>query len=511
VILAFTTLHQLTLLGSEELVQELGGLPLALAQAGSYIHQTNYDVIGYLSLYRETWSTLFESNTFLSLRDLGGRSILTTWTLSYEAIQIKCPDAAQMLQLWSYFDHGDLWYGLFTPLLSVATTSETKLPEWYAQVVSSPTNFNVVIQALLSYSLAERQPTPLAYSVHPVVHQWCYHKTVKNRNATARLALIILGSTVPQQTNRNYWVVERRLLPHCNHLHKVMKDMPVASLKEYGGSNLLLYSYHMLGNLCSDQGKLKEAEEMYQRALKGYEKAWGSEHTSTLSIVNNLGLLYRDQGKLKKAEEMYQRALKGKKEAWGSEHTSTLETVNNLGNLYSDQGKLKEAEEMYQRALKGYEKAWSLEHTSTLETVNNLGNLYRDQGKLKEAEEMYQRALKGKEKAWGSEHTSTLGTVNNLGNLYRDQGKLKEAEEMYQRTLKGKEKAWGSEHTSTLETVNNLGLLYRDQGKLKEAEEMYQRALKGYEKARGSNHPNTIRIARNLENLTQNCVSSKAT
>ncbi|KFY77062.1 hypothetical protein V499_03467 [Pseudogymnoascus sp. VKM F-103] len=36
-----------------------------------------------------------------------------------------------------------------------------------------------------------------------------------------------------------------------------------------------LDSLKMLGNLCSDQGKLAEAEEMYQRALKGNEKARG--------------------------------------------------------------------------------------------------------------------------------------------------------------------------------------------------------------------------------------------
>jgi Tfp pilus assembly protein PilF len=47
---------------------------------------------------------------------------------------------------------------------------------------------------------------------------------------------------------------------------------------------------------------------MYQRALQGYEKAWGPEHTSTLRIVNNLGLLYVSQGKLDEAEQMYQRA-----------------------------------------------------------------------------------------------------------------------------------------------------------------------------------------------------------
>ena len=33
---------------------------------------------------------------------------------------------------------------------------------------------------------------------------------------------------------------------------------------------------------------------------------------------------------------MYERALKGTEEALRSEHTSTLSTVNNLGNLYAN-------------------------------------------------------------------------------------------------------------------------------------------------------------------------------
>ena len=51
---------------------------------------------------------------------------------------------------------------------------------------------------------------------------------------------------------------------------------------------------------------------MYVRALVGCEKALGSEHTSTLETVNNLGNLYADQGKLREAEDMYARALVGK-------------------------------------------------------------------------------------------------------------------------------------------------------------------------------------------------------
>jgi tetratricopeptide (TPR) repeat protein len=113
---------------------------------------------------------------------------------------------------------------------------------------------------------------------------------------------------------------------------------------------------------------------MYRRALGGRGKALGADHTSTLDTVNNLGALYREQGKLDEAEKMYQRALEGREKALalGAEHTSTLSTVNNLGLLYADQGKLGEAEKMYQRALEAREKALGAEHTSTLTTVNNL-------------------------------------------------------------------------------------------------------------------------------------------
>lgn len=46
----------------------------------------------------------------------------------------------------------------------------------------------------------------------------------------------------------------------------------------YSGSN---HAFHNLGLLYADQGKLAEAEKMYERALEGREKALGPEHTST--------------------------------------------------------------------------------------------------------------------------------------------------------------------------------------------------------------------------------------
>ena len=92
---------------------------------------------------------------------------------------------------------------------------------------------------------------------------------------------------------------------------------------------------------------------MFRRALKGREKAFGRDHKSTLTAVNQLGLLYRDQGKLDKAEEMFWRAREGYEKALGRDHMLKFTAVNNLGLLYRDQGKLEKIEEIYRRVLGG--------------------------------------------------------------------------------------------------------------------------------------------------------------
>lgn len=47
----------------------------------------------------------------------------------------------------------------------------------------------------------------------------------------------------------------------------------------------------------------------------------GSDHTCTLDIVSNPGpgVLYARQGKLAEAEQKFQRALDGKEKAWGQD------------------------------------------------------------------------------------------------------------------------------------------------------------------------------------------------
>ncbi|OHE90417.1 hypothetical protein CORC01_14294 [Colletotrichum orchidophilum] len=167
--------------------------------------------------------------------------------------------------------------------------------------------------------------------------------------------------------------------------------------------------FHALRNLFSDQGRLKEAEAMYDRALQGYEKALGPDHTSTLDLVHCLGLLYSGQGRLKEAEAMYERALQGKEKALGPGHTSTLATVGNLGNLYSD------------RALQGYEKILGPDAIKTyipaLNTLQDLGSMFEELGENSKAISYHQQAQNGLLSVLGSQNERFTNLSDKIASL----------------------------------------------------------------------------------------------
>jgi tetratricopeptide (TPR) repeat protein len=471
----------------DALLERLSGLPLALTQAAAYINQTAVSVAQYLEYYDRMGKDLMEQQQEYSLQEHAQRNLLTTCKISYEQVKRQSEEASSLLRLWSFLYAGDLWYELVACTKELG--AETVVPEWLTVLARDRLSFARALALLIKYSLVAAKTETASYAMHPLLHSWCRNlvKSEAERDLYRNLATEIVGRMAPSDSTKEYWVLQRRLLPHGQAILAGMR-----SEKRLETNLHVILAYQQLARMFGAHDRYMEAEEMYERALAGYMTALGPEHTSILITVNSLGILYAGQGRLAEAEEMHARALAGYEKALGPEHTSTLSTVNNLGLLYADQGRLAEAEAMYKRALAGYEKALGPDHTSTFSTVNNLGGLYRRQGRLAEAEAMYKRALAGNEKALGPEHTSTLNTVNNLGNLYRDQGKFAEAEAMYKRALAGYEKALGSEHTSTLDTVNNLGLLYADQGRLAEAQAMYERALAGYEKALGPEHTSTL-------------------
>lgn len=466
---------------SDELLRRLDGLPLALAQAATYMNETGTNFKTYTKLYDEQWKRLMENESTTPLRTYKNRSINTTWMVSYNAIQSENKSAANLLLLWAHLDNKTLPYWMFHTRAEEMTED---LPEWLDEAIADKVQFLKLIRLLRSYCLVESLHGGSSHSTHPVVHQWAFHvQNEYQRKELSRLAILVIGHAVPMKDDDEAQSMQRQLLPHAESWMERTEQMTLDTPSETDRE--MPYVLHRVGILFSDRGKLNKAERMYRRALEVKETVLGPESVSALETVNNLGLLYIRQGKLAEAESMCLRALEGKEKVLGADDLSTTGALNNLGNVYSSQGRVADAEKIYRHVLEAYEKTVGPDYLSSLHTRNNLGVLYKDQGRLAESEEMIQRALDGYEKALGPDHASTINTMNNLGSLYKLQGKLAEAERTYQHTLERKEEVFGPDHLSTIDTRNNLGVLYKSQGRLAEAERMYQDALDRYEKTVG--------------------------
>ena len=119
-----------------------------------------------------------------------------------------------------------------------------------------------------------------------------------------------------------------------------------------------------------------------KKKLAEQEQELGVDHEETLITVARIGNLLHVQGKLKEAEPFYRRALEGRERILGRDHPGTLASVNNLGQLLQAQGKFDLAEPFLRRALEGCERTLGRDHPDTLTSVNNLGLLLKDQGKI---------------------------------------------------------------------------------------------------------------------------------
>ena len=307
-----------------KLTKELDGLPLALVTAGAYLDQTAISFSDYLRLYKESWARLLEKSPELSSYE--DRTLFSTWQLSFNHVKQRNQLSAELLRLWAYFDNQDIWFELLRH-------GNSKDPEWIRELTKDELSFNEAVRVLSDHGLVEVDMSSQeliesrGYSIHGCVHSWTVY--VLNQEwdyDLAKLALKFVGCHVPEKESANkWWLTQRRLLPHAARCsHAVLNGMVIDDGMEWA-----LYN---LGLLYVDQGKLDEAEKMYQRALQGYEKAVGLENVAryqpALMTIWNLGDLFAAQGHMDKAKELYTRACTGYRALLGpsSDECQLLET-----------------------------------------------------------------------------------------------------------------------------------------------------------------------------------------
>ncbi len=154
-----------------EIVEFMGGNPLALDQAGAYIEVTGCGLLAYLNLYKKRHAELLgmragpdPDHTTLHHPD----SIATTLSLCFERLQHATKDdkinkaAAEMLQLCAFLDPEQIPEKIIT-----IGASGFKIP--LQEIANDALKLDKAIQALRKFSLIERNPDANTLTLHRLV------------------------------------------------------------------------------------------------------------------------------------------------------------------------------------------------------------------------------------------------------------------------------------------------------------------------------------------------------
>ncbi len=359
------------------IVDVLGGLPLAIDQAGAYIEESGCSLAQYLAFYRTRRKELLRRRSGLPTEH--PEPVATTWSLSFQKVKEANPAASELLQVCAFLDADAIPEELFTK-------GAKHLGKVLSPVASDPYQLNEAIQVLRQYSLIRRQTHTHRLSIHRLVQAVLQDTmTMKQQRQWTERVIHALWEASPKVDYGKLSAYEP-YLPHLLHGATLIDEYHL-SFADAG------YLLHGIGLYFYYRGRYPEVEPFYQRALKISEQALGGEHPDTAATLHELARLYQEQGQYEPARELYQRALQITEDVLGAEHPDTAATMHQLANLYQEQGQYEASEELYQRALKIKEQVLGAEHPDTAMTQWGLAVLYERQGQYTRAEPLYRQAL----------------------------------------------------------------------------------------------------------------------
>src|SRR6266487_319880 len=418
-------------LDAQQIWQELGGLPLALDQAGAYIEETQCGLPNYLRLFRTHRSMLLKQRGGV-LRDHPD-SVYTTFTLAVKAVAQRHPAAEDLLWVCA------LMYPDAIPE-EVFLQGASHLGSRLELACGSPQDWNALLGTASAYSLLKRQPREQTLSVHRLMQAVLQEHIPEHERVQWTHRIISALDRVLPENEYAKWSMCERLVPHILNIEEHTHAWENAPLE-------LASLLHRTAYYLSLRARYKQAEPLYQRALHILEH---QDPDAVIRPLINLGAHYGSQGKNELAQACYQQALHiWEKKPPRADYLTGVIILTNLSGTYCEQGEYEQAELLSQRALHICEQATGPNHPDMILSLDGLAYVYQKRGQYEQAEPLYQRALHICEQALEEEHHLMTSTLSNLANLYQNQEKYEQAELLYRRVLRIRERMFGLQHRET--------------------------------------------------------------
>ncbi|WP_206272954.1 FxSxx-COOH system tetratricopeptide repeat protein, partial [Streptomyces globisporus] len=526
---------------AESLAARLGGLPLGLNAASTYLsvptsrHRT---FAAYLHALEAEFTDLLGAEHPAAATDpaVARRVVRHTWDLSLDQLdQDGYTLARPVLQLLALLEPAPIPRTLMTPEL---VTDATGLPATAATV-------DAALAGLHQYGLLHTpegdSPTPGSPAVgrlqlHPLVREVTAHSLARPEPTTAWLAAIDehLARAVEATTNmpgRTGWPTARLLAAHlpahldrnaphnfhsaCDTLTRLADTLTLAgaSFEEFllrrrildaeadhlGHDHIdALANRNNLANTLNELGEHRQAADLHRQILADRERVLGPDHSEALGSRHNLANALHALGENRQAADLHRQTLADRERLLGPDHPDTLASRNSLAVVLNSLGEHRQGADLQHETLAAYERVLGPDHPSTLASRNNLATALQGLGEHRQAADLYSEALLDAERVLGPDHRDTLISRNNLANALHALGENRQAADLHRQTLADRERVLGPDHPDTLASRGNLAVALELLGEDQQAVDLYRQTLADRERVLGPDHPDTLASRGNL-------------
>jgi tetratricopeptide (TPR) repeat protein len=229
-----------------------------------------------------------------------------------------------------------------------------------------------------------------------------------------------------------------------------------------------------------------------------FEQILGPDDPGTLASRNNLAYAYRETGRIDEAITLYERTLADRERVLGADHLRTLFTRNNLAITYLTAGRVTEAISLEEQVIATWKRLQGDDNRNSLRWRNNLADAYLAAGRVGEAIALHEQTLAARERVLGPSDVDAVKSRNNLANAYREAGRIDQAIPLGERAVADFKQVRGSDHPDTLKSQSNLADAYLAAGRVGEAIALHEQTLAARERVLGPDHPDTLKSRDNL-------------
>jgi tetratricopeptide (TPR) repeat protein len=216
-------------------------------------------------------------------------------------------------------------------------------------------------------------------------------------------------------------------------------------------------------------GRALEALPWFRRVLADRVKVLGPQHPATIDFEMRVGRALLAAGRAGEAVALFERVASDRADLRGSVHPDTLDTRDALADAYCAAGRTADGIKQYQRTLTDRERAQGQAHPATMNTCQKLANVYLAAGRVKEAVSAYKRVANGRERTLGPDHPETIDARSRLASAYQTAGRMAMAVQLHERARADSERVLGVDHVDTLTRRLNLAHAYYAVGRIGDA------------------------------------------